>query len=200
MGLLIIQTFFHSHSLIIRQGGVRMADIQQIQRAIDGDDDAFLHFIFSNRQALFRIAIAYLKNEEEALEAIQEVTFRAYSNIHTLKKPQYAKTWLIRIMLNYCRDTVQRQGRMLFNEKLLKQQEFVDNFYGVEVEELLQKLSFEDRELIYLKYLQDYQFNEIAEMTNTPESTVKTRFYRAFNRLKTIANEKEELPYAQRQT
>ena len=61
------------------------------------------------RSKRYRTALAYLKNEGDALEAVQEVTFRAYEKIHSLKKPEYAKTWLVRIMMNYCRDVLHKQ-------------------------------------------------------------------------------------------
>lgn len=62
------------------------------KQAIRGDDEAFLQLMFLHQEALYRTALAYLKSEEEALEAVQEVTFRAYEKINTLRMPEYAKT------------------------------------------------------------------------------------------------------------
>ena len=75
-----------------------------IKRAINGDDNAFLQVIDAYKIDLYKTALAYLRNEEDALEAIQEVTYRAYQNISNVRNKQYIKTWLIRIMINYCND------------------------------------------------------------------------------------------------
>ena len=82
-----------------RDGGGVLSDIELAKKAIKGSDDAFLELMFAHREALFKTALAYLKNEKEALEAIQEVTFRAYEKINTVRNPEYTKTWLVRIMI-----------------------------------------------------------------------------------------------------
>lgn len=87
------------------KGGVRLHhDKKNTQRAIKGNDDAFVKLIGRYKLDLYRTALSYLRNEEEALEAIQEVTYRAYKNIGTVRDAQFVKTWLIRIMINYCID------------------------------------------------------------------------------------------------
>ena len=64
-----------------------------------------------HQSRLYRIAYAYLHNEDDALEVIQESTYRAYRNLKKLKQPNYFETWLIRILLNCCADERKRQGR-----------------------------------------------------------------------------------------
>ncbi|MDN4606603.1 sigma factor [Sporosarcina highlanderae] len=81
------------------------------EKAIGGDDDAFLSLMQFHKEALLRTAIAFLKNDQDALEALQEVTYRAYKKIHTVREPAYVKTWLIRIMMNYCQDQLKRGKR-----------------------------------------------------------------------------------------
>ena len=80
--------------MYIRDGGGVLTEIELAKKAIDGNDDAFLELMFGHREALFKTALAYLKNEIEALEAVQEVTFRAYEKISTVRNPEYIKTWL----------------------------------------------------------------------------------------------------------
>ena len=163
------------------------------KRAIKGDDDAFLSLILTHREALFRTALAYLKNEGDALEAVQEVTFRAYEKIHTLRKPKYAKTWLIRIMMNYCRDVLHKQRRFVFDEEFMLQHGISEDYTYLEVEEALAQLSDEQRELIYMRYLHEIKIKDIAEMTSIPESTVKTRLYKALKSLRLYFEGKGEI-------
>ena len=176
-----------------REWGGVLTDTELVAQAIAGDDDAFLALMLTHKEALYLTALAYLKNKEDALEAVQEVTFRAYEKIHSLKKPEYAKTWLVRIMMNYCRDALHKQKRLLLNENLVMQQGFSEDYTYLEVEEALVRLTDEQRELIHLKYLQDIKIKEIAEMTATPESTVKTRLYKALKVLRSFIEEKGEI-------
>ncbi|WP_019415887.1 sigma factor, partial [Paenisporosarcina sp. TG20] len=88
-----------------------MEDIEIIKQAIAGDDGSFLIVMHNQKEALYRTALAFLKNEHDALEAIQEITYRAYKKIHTVKEPTYMKTWLTRIMMNYCQDQLKKQKR-----------------------------------------------------------------------------------------
>lgn len=167
-----------------------MTTIETVKKAIDGDDEAFISVILMHKEALFRTALAYLKNEEDALEAVQEVTFRAYEKINTLRQPEYVKTWLIRIMMNDCRDRLRKQKRLVFNEEILLQQGISDDFTYLEIEEALETLSVEQRELIYLRYLHEIKIKDIADMTAVPESTVKTRLYKSLAKLKIYFTEK----------
>lgn len=53
------------------------ADEQHVKRAIGGDDQAFVKIMQLYKVDIYKTAIAYLKNSDEALEAVQEVTYRA---------------------------------------------------------------------------------------------------------------------------
>ncbi len=168
-------------------------DRELAEKAIVGNDEAFLSLMISHKEAIFRTALAYLKNEEQALEAVQEVTFRAYEKIHSLKKPEYVKTWLIRITMNYCNDVLRKRKRIVLDDERVSQQGISEDFTYLEVEEALGFLSEQQRELIHLKYLQDIKIKEIAEMTSTPEGTVKTRLYKALKSLRSYFDEKGEI-------
>ena len=169
-----------------------MTETALVEKAIAGNDDAFLSLMYIHKDALYRTALAYLKNEGDALEAIQEVTFRAYEKIHSLKKPEYAKTWLVRIMMNYCRDILRKQNRLIVDEDIVMQHGFSQDYTYLEVEEAMAKLTEEQRELIHMKYLQDVKIKEIAEMASIPEGTVKTRLYKALKSLRLFFDDKEE--------
>lgn len=169
-----------------------MTEIEIAEKAVGGDDQAFLELMSENKEALYRTALAYLKNEEDALDAVQEVTMRAYAKIKTLRMPEYAKTWLIRIMMNYCNDVLQKKKRYVFDESIGELKGISDDFTYMEVDEALSHLSEKDRQLVHLKYLHDIKIKDIADMTSTPEGTVKTRLYKAVKSLRSFFEGKEE--------
>ena len=98
-----------------------MTDIELAKKAIDGKDEAFLELMFAHREALFKTALAYLKNEKDALEAIQEVTFRTYEQISTVRNPEYTKTGLNRITRNYSRAVEKTETRVELQEEPILQ-------------------------------------------------------------------------------
>lgn len=64
-----------------------------IKKAVKGNKEAFYELISLYKEQLYKTAYAYLKNETDALEAIQEVTYRAYKNIKKLKQAHFFLTW-----------------------------------------------------------------------------------------------------------
>ena len=63
-----------------------MEEVEIAKKAIKGDEQAFLQVMQLYKDTLYRTAFAFLKNEHDALEAMQEVTFRAYQKIHTVRR------------------------------------------------------------------------------------------------------------------
>ncbi|MGG0670798.1 sigma-70 family RNA polymerase sigma factor [Sporosarcina koreensis] len=164
-----------------------------VKKAIKGEQEAFLALLHLYEEALYRTAISYLKNEGDALEAVQEVTYRAYRSIKKVKQPAYFKTWLIRIMMNYCQDVLKKSRREVLEETILMKQGITEDFTFLEVEEALLNLSDYERELLHLKYFEDVKIKEIAAMWNTPEGTIKTRLHKALRALRAGFEEKGEV-------
>ncbi|WP_042357086.1 sigma-70 family RNA polymerase sigma factor [Bacillus rubiinfantis] len=160
------------------------AEQQLVKKAVKGDDTAFLQLMQLYKIDLYKTAISFLRNEEEALEAIQEVTYRAYKNRKTVKEPAYFKTWLIRIMINYCNDHLKKQQRVVFNQEALNNKGAPENHNKLELQDAMQDLDERSRELLTLKYFHDLKIKEIAELLQCPEGTVKTWLNKALKALK----------------
>ena len=58
--------------------------------------------ILSSERQLYATAKTILADDQDCADAIQESIVKAFIKIHTLKKDRYAKTWLIRILINEC--------------------------------------------------------------------------------------------------
>ncbi|MEH7348829.1 sigma-70 family RNA polymerase sigma factor [Gottfriedia acidiceleris] len=169
-----------------------MQDHSLVERAIKGDEQAFLSIMHEHKLSLYKTALAYLKNKDEAIEAIQEVTFRAYQNIKTLREPSYVKTWLIRIMINYCQDYIKKNNRVTFDDEYISQLGTNEDYNFIEIEEAMSRLDDAQRQLLHLKYFHDIKIKEIAIMLNRPEGTVKTWLNKALRSLREILEEKGE--------
>jgi RNA polymerase sigma factor (sigma-70 family) len=89
-----------------------------VKRTIEGEEQAFHTLMLQHKEQLYRIAYSYFKNQEDSLEAIQEVTYRAYKAVRKLKEPAYFTTWVVRIMMNYCTDELRKSSVFLCNQKI----------------------------------------------------------------------------------
>lgn len=74
--------------------------IQLVKRSISGDADAFLELMEKNSLAMYKVARGILDNDEDAADAMQDTILTCFEKIHTLKNPEYFKTWMIRILIN----------------------------------------------------------------------------------------------------
>ena len=169
-----------------------MEEVEIAKRAIRGDDQAFLKVMQLYKDTLYRTAFAFLKNEHDALEAMQEVTFRAYQKIHTVKEPSYMKTWLVRIMMNYCQDQLKKSKRYSSSE-MLQEIGFREDAIHLEINEAIASLSNVEQQLIFLKYFQNTKIKEIAELEKIPEGTVKSRLHKALKSLRNFLSEKGDV-------
>jgi RNA polymerase sigma-70 factor (TIGR02954 family) len=163
-------------------------------KAQKGDDEAFFQLISINKTQLYKIAFSYLKNEIEALEAIQEVTFRAYKAIKKVKQASYFNTWLIRIMINYCIDEQRKRKRVIFAEKEIATTN-EDSSTNIVVQDAVYQLKANYQKVIVLKYYQDLTVQQIAMVLEKPEGTIKTWLHKALKQLKSILEKDGEQFY-----
>lgn len=167
-----------------------------VRKAKRGDEAAFYELMQLHKVRLYRIALSYLKNSGDAVEALQEVTYRAYRSIRKLKEPQYFTTWLTRILLNYCNDELKKRKRLLVSDDLISLMGTEHQSSWLEVEDVIAKLDSKTRQVIELKYVHDFKIKEIAEILDCPEGTVKTWLHKGLQELRGQLEDKGGLDYA----
>ncbi|KAA0550385.1 sigma-70 family RNA polymerase sigma factor [Bacillus sp. BGMRC 2118] len=156
-----------------------------IKRAIKGDEQAFYTLMLEHKEQLYRMAFSYLRNQEDSLEALQEVTYRAFKAIKTVREPAYFTTWLVRIMLNYCNDELRKKKRVsVQSHEFEHMTASEDHLERIELEEAVDALDERSKQVITLKYFHDYKISDIAKVMDCPEGTVKTWLHKALNGLR----------------
>ncbi|MEG0384397.1 MAG: sigma-70 family RNA polymerase sigma factor [Solibacillus sp.] len=160
-----------------------------VTRAIAGDEQAFLQLLSLYEDALYRIAYSYVKNEHDAVEAYQEMTYRSLKNIHKLKQPDYLKTWLIRILINICLDMKLKQSRVQLTNEIEQPAQMAPTN---DLADIIVKLPLTEQQLIHLKYFEQYKNSEIADVQNIPEGTVKSRLHKTLRKLRSMVGERSE--------
>lgn len=158
-----------------------------VKKAQKGNSRAFLKLFQKYEEDIYRMAFVYVKNESDALDVVQEVAYRSFKKIDTLKNPEYFKTWLIRIAITYSIDLIRKNQKVVqfrpeYNEKIALEDEDIP--LSVTLQELLEKLNEQERMIVMLKFYEGYSFSEIAELTNMPLGSVKSLLYRALTKLR----------------
>lgn len=154
----------------------------------------FIELINSNRLKMYKTAIAILKNEDDANDAIQDALYSAYKNYENLKDKNLFTTWIIRILINKCYDIINKNKKIVYMDDSITENTAgkVDT-YEIEssLEWVLNKIDKDLKEIVVLYYYDELSVTEIAKILEIPSGTVKSRLSRARNQIGKIL-EKEE--------
>ena len=157
--------------------------------AKQGDKEAFLSLIDENKLNIYRVARGMLREEQDIEDAIQNTIIKAYSNIKTLKKNEYYRTWLIKILINECNMILRNNKRTVAIDSITDTRQESDNLKDLDLTNTVNSLSEDLREVIVLFYFEDMNQKDIAKLLNIPEGTVKSRLTRARKRLYEVLGE-----------
>lgn len=137
----------------------------------------------------YRLAYSYVKNEQDALDVVQESAYRVIRDCGKLKEEKYLSTWIYRIVINASIDLLRKQKRegMSLDEVEIP---YEDHYKEDDPLELLSALEEKDRAIVILKYFEGWKLEEIAQVLEMNLNTVKARLYRTLKKLK-IALEPE---------
>lgn len=163
-----------------------MEEIDLAKRSIKGDKEAFSILIKIYEKSLYRIAISIVRNNEDALDCIQEAILKVYENIYNLKKAKYFKTWIIRILINKCNDLISKNSKLVFISEYKNVSYDDSTIYNIELNDILESLEEELRIIVMLYYFEDLSIRNISKIINIPQGTVKSRLSRARKKLRVL--------------
>lgn len=161
--------------------------IRLVKKAQKGNDKAFLKLYQQFEEDIYRLAYVYVKNKDDALDVVQEVAYQSFKKIDTLKKPEYFKTWLMKITIN-CAINVIRKNKKVVQLKsdfeALMGTEEEDHLLSLSLQELMDFLQEDEKSVILLRFYHDHTLKEISEILEIPLGTAKSVLYRALNKLR----------------
>lgn len=150
-------------------------------------EEAIIQQFVQEYQFFYRLAYSYVRNEDDAMDIVQESVCKALSAIDSLYSEEYLKTWCCRIVINTATDLLRKRKKEQIGveEFLLSEQGERDtNYENIEVMEMLAMLKEKDRVILILRYFEDMKLEDIAQITSENVSTIKSRLYRALKQLK----------------
>lgn len=152
------------------------------------DEQAFEEAVRRLEPRMYRTAMAVLWNDADAADAIQECILRAWSKRQTLRDESRLDSWMLRILINECRN-IQRRGRR--QPLPLKEAEEMPTVQPLDtgLRDALKALPEKYRQPLLLHHLDGYPLAEVAYILRLPESTVRGRVFQARKRLMALLRE-----------
>ena len=173
-----------------------------------GDEKAFADIVLNRQKKVFNIAYRMLGNLEEAKDLAQEVFISVFESIKDLKEEVKFDAWLTQITLNHCRNRWKYLKRRQYfnsdslddpveteegtmpkaiydpsgNPETIYEKKMIQQF----IQRGLLKLKEDQRELLVLRDLQGFSYEEMSELLGLPEGTIKSKLHRARMDLKGI--------------
>ncbi|WP_100011258.1 sigma-70 family RNA polymerase sigma factor [Lentibacillus sediminis] len=163
-----------------------MSEQEKVKKAKRGNDQAFQELIQKEKNKLYRMAYMYVKNENDALDIVQETIYKAYISMKTLKENQYFSTWLTRILINKSLDSIKKNKHVIPIDKIegIHTTEIHKAEDHIDLIDAINRLQDQYKTIVILRYYKDYTVKQIAETLDCPEGTVKTHLHRAVKQLK----------------
>ena len=166
-----------------------------VERAKQGDKMAYQRLIEENKVYFFNIAIAIVKNNDDAGDAISEAIMIGFKEIKNLKKVEFFRTWITRILINECNKILKTRGKIVA----------FDNNANVEVETPVNREEIMDlkiainlldsklKDTIILFYYNGLSLKEISKILKIPVGTVKSRLSVAKQKLYNVLSKERRV-------
>lgn len=143
--------------------------------------------LLEDYQKFYKAAFSYVRNENDALDIVQETAYKAIKECSKIKQKEYVSTWIYRIVINTALDFLRkanREAELVESSMIEIEGSFEEKYQDFEIMEILGMLEEKDRTVLVMRYFEDYKLEQIAQVTGEALSTVKSRLYRALKKLK----------------
>lgn len=188
---------------IVQEPGRREegSDAELIAQFLAGSEEAFNRLVLRHQRRAYNIAYRFLSQHEDALEVAQDAFVRAYRSLRRFKGKSSFKTWLYKIILNLARNRYRRKVsrgehrkvsldnpkryddseavREIEDEKLSPTRELDGREIQEQIQRGLMRLAAEHRQVIVLRHIEGLSYEEMTQVLQCAEGTVKSRLHRA---------------------
>lgn len=168
-----------------------------ITKCRSGDARFYEPLVRAYEGPALRVAVGMMGNPDDAHDAVQEAFVKVYRSLARFDVERSFGPWFFQILRNQCRDMIrsrQARGRLeTVDERLELRPESFEagperslerSAAGDVLWRGLEAIGAEHREILVLKELEGFRYNEIAEILEIPEGTVASRLFHARRALK----------------
>lgn len=180
-----------------------VADDQQlVSLALEGDHTAFEYLFNRYREAIRQLLIQRAGSESDADDLLQETFIKVYLHLDRYKETYTFGQWLYTIARNTFIDYVRRrQDDLSIDERFsapassapTPEESVIRLQQRAQIDHYLEILSPRYRQLIQMRFFEEYSYEEIAEKLQLPMGTVKTQIHRARERMCELIRQGENM-------
>ncbi|NMM61770.1 RNA polymerase sigma factor [Clostridium sp. P21] len=146
--------------------------------------ETFIANVLEAESTLYHVSKSILTHDQDYEDAVQGAILKAYDKIDTLKKEQYFKTWLTRILINECYDLKRKEYPEVSYEDYFESAKVDERKNYRELYLAIRNLPERIRITIVLYYVEGYSVEEIKQILEIPSGTVKSRLAKGRKLLK----------------
>lgn len=163
------------------------------------NQDKVEQIILENYNQYYRLAYSYVHEDAAASDIVQNGAYKAIRSSHTLQHPEFAATWVYRIMMNECFQYL-RQPRHISYEELQADNGALlgckeDHYTDIDLQRAIDTLPENEKAIVILKYFEDKTLEQIAELLEENINTVKSRLYRCMKKLRAVLSDEKNETY-----
>lgn len=147
------------------------------------DKETFAALIREHTPALYRLAYGILHNRADAEDVVSESVLKAYEKLHTLRKSECFRAWIMQITVNEAKRVYTKNKRSTLLENVEEYMPAFEDEYH-ELWDVVMTLDIVYRETVILYFYEQFSIKEISGILHVPEGTVKSRLSRAKKQLK----------------
>lgn len=173
-----------------------MTEYEIVERFRRGEKEFFDEIVELYRSRGLRTAYLILGNRADAEDVLQDTFLKIYLNISQLKNVGAFSSWFYKVLIRTCHECFRKKKREFADDEIWERKEtgydggldkkIIQNEVNREIREIVNSLSLEQRTAIILFYYQGFSIKEIADVTGSFETTVKSRLFLARKKLKTL--------------
>lgn len=177
-------------------------EIDLIKKAAKGDPDAFESLMLQYQTPVYHLCFRIVGNAEDAADMTQETFLKAWKNLESFHMESSLSTWLYRLANNCCLDLLRSKKRKPTISIVREDEEGEEQAYDpadpspqpdellIQKEErqllqdALQSLDPQQRAILTLRVVNDMSYEDISQVLQIKEGTVKSRLARARENLR----------------
>ncbi|MDD3471996.1 MAG: sigma-70 family RNA polymerase sigma factor [Syntrophaceae bacterium] len=175
-------------------------DEELVTRCNRGDSEAFNQLVLKYQKKVFNVAYRFVGDQEEANDLAQEIFAAAYQNLKKFRGDSKFSTWLFQIATNRGKNRFKYLKRRGFfvNKSSHNNDDDTEGYQRVVpdhttnpenilssrqiqkvVQDAIEELEPDHKEIVILRDIEGFSYEEIARMLDLPEGTTKSRLHRA---------------------
>ncbi len=169
-----------------------------VERIKEGDREAFMEITRIYQKKVYLLAYSYLRNNEDALDIVQETFLRLYQKVDMFRSEKNFQTWLLQIAKNLCIDYYRKnysrskdyQSDKNIEEVNVPVQNDQDSHTYCDLKrvfgECLDRLTEKQRLIFVIKHYNNLEYKEIAQILRISVGTVKSLHFKAVQNLRAL--------------